>query len=46
MYKQEVTIDRHWPELTSQDGKKKYIIPSMSRSVRCIFRSKDDRLSY
>ncbi len=46
MYKQEVTIDRHWAELTSQDGKKKYIIPSMSRSVRCIFRSKDGRLSY
>ena len=46
MYKQEVNIDRHWRELTNQFGKKKYIIPSMSRSVRCIFRSKDSRMSY
>ena len=44
IYKQEVNLNRHWPELISQDGRKKYIIPSISRSVRCIFRSKRDRV--
>jgi len=44
MYKQEVNLNRHYPELISQEGKKKYIIPSMTRSVRCIFRSKRDRV--
>jgi len=44
MYKQEVSLNRHWPELISQEGKKKYIIPSMTRKVSCIFRIKRDRV--
>ena len=44
MYKQFVALNRNWNELISQDGKKKYFIPSVSRSVRCIFRSKRDRV--
>ena len=39
MYKQEKTIDRHYDELTSRDGKKKFIVPTVRRSVRIIFRS-------
>jgi len=44
MYKQFAALNRNWNELISQDGKKKYFIPSVSRSVRCIFRSKRDRV--
>ena len=39
MYKQCSTIDRRFTELTSRDGVKKFIVPTVRRSVRIIFRS-------
>lgn len=39
MYKQSKTINRHYADLTSRDGVKKFIVPTVRRSVRIIFRS-------
>jgi hypothetical protein len=39
MYKQCSTINRRYAELTSRDGIKKFIVPTVRRSVRIIFRS-------
>jgi hypothetical protein len=39
MYKQQKTIDRRYTELTSRFGIKKFIVPTVRRSVRIIFMS-------